>query len=258
MSDATTPPILQTSSSAYLPMGVDTGSEHERAVGLQRPGPYRIEIGRERLARTAIETATTVALRVAIHEGYPRLVCAPDGSGRSVTRTLSARTGEQTPSLTLPEQFVEATGLAGTHALPYSEPGSELLYVGFDRPSRLGPLSLSETARSFVSRRAGGDLAVSLDDSVAGPLASASTLRFSVDHYGGQPFFVLDATEHVAPDGAIELTANPNTGRESTRGLSFHFPRVIGRLFGVGSTTTRWGRTRSGNRLVGTLTEARG
>lgn len=226
---------------------------HESAIELERPRPYRIEVPVSVLAATDIEVGSAPALRLEIHDGYPRLVCEPAGSGRALTRTVSARAGEERPGLTLPEQCVEAGGFHGAHAVPYSRPCDDRLYVGFGRQSRLDGVDLTARSEAFVSRRQNGDLAVSLDEQVAGPLASASTLRFSLDHYGGQVFFLLDVAAELAPDGAIEITANPNTGRESTAGLSVLFPRVIGRLCGVAGSVIRWGRTASGNRILGTL-----
>ena len=223
----------------------------ESATRLDRPGPYRLSIPRQILEQTAIQSNTDVSLSLEVHDGYPRLAVAPANTDQSVTRRLSERSGENAPGLTLPQRCVEAAGLVGSHALPYASADSEHLYVGLSRESTLTAGSLAATETAYVSAIRQGDLSVSLTDAVAGPLAAAATLYCSVDHYDGALFVVLDGTPETAPDGTIEVTANPNTGRTETSGLSFNLPRVLGRLCGFVGTRVRWGRTDSGNRLVG-------
>ncbi|MUV90271.1 hypothetical protein GJ629_10500 [Halapricum sp. CBA1109] len=226
----------------------DTDTAAAGSRELRRPSPYRVAV-----PDGAGSECDDVALAFEVTDGRPQFVCTPaaDAPDHAVVRTLSPRPGEDRRGLTLPKQCVETAGLRECHTLVYTD-GDGRLSVAFDRESRLGSVSLSAVERSFVSRRRGGDLAVSLSESVAGPLAAADSLWFTVDHYGDELFFRLDASPSMAPPGALEVTTNPNTGRVASDGLSILFPRVVGRLCGVGSSTLRWGRTASDNRLLAT------
>lgn len=228
-------------------------SEPHGAMRLEPPGPYRVPIPASVLDRTAIASGEAVALTLDPNDGRPRLRCKPASaaSNRALTRKLSSRSGEDRPRLTLPKQCITAGGFVDCHAVPYTEPGSSALFVGLTRESGLSNVSLRAVEESYVSQLRQGDLAVSLSADLVGPLAVTDRLWFSLDHYKGQLFFVLEADEGTAPDGAVAVTANPNTDRETTSGLALHFPRVVGRLCSVGNTTLRWGRTESGNRLLG-------
>lgn len=231
-------------------------TRQQTASSLGASSPYRQSIPPSVLARSRVEAGEEVTLALQPNDGQPRLACRPaDGAGEyAVTRTLSARRGESVPGLTLPKQCIETGGFTGAYAVAYTEPASDLLFVGLARDSSLQDVSLSAIERAYVSEQRQGVLAVSLSADLAGPLTAASSLWFWFDHYGGQLFFVLDAVERAAPDGALELTANPNTGRAETAGLSFFFPKTVGRLCGLAGTTLRWGRTDSGNRLLGVAT----
>lgn len=225
------------------------------ATRLDGPGAYRIEIPEQVLEWTAVETGSDVSLSLAVENDRPRLVCTPASGGRAVTRRLSARSGESEPRLTLPKRCVEAGGFVGAHALPYADVDDDNLYVGLGRDSTLTAGSLVAAETAYLSAIRQGDLTVSLSSEVAGPLSAAERLYCSVDYYDGALFAVVDAAERLAPTGAIELTANPNTDREETAGLSFHFPRTLGRLCGFAGSQLRWGRTASGNRILGVRTD---
>lgn len=229
-------------------MDVETGTD--RGQRLERPGPYRLAIPPAVLGGTEFEGDGEAVLTVDTADGYPRLVCRPAGRAETgVTRRLSTRPGESRPGLTLPVEAVEAGGLVGTHAVPYAGADGRL-YVGFGRESRLDDPTLVEQVRAYVSRLRGGELSVSLPAELAGPLAAVDRLSVWLDVHDGRPAILLGAPS-VAPRGAIEVTADPNTGRESTEGLALYLPRVPGRLLGVGGRTLRWGRTADGNRILG-------
>ena len=229
-----------------------SGAGHATAVGLDRPSPYRIPVDPDVLAATAIEPGNAVALELTVTDRFPRLACTPveGGGGGAVTRTLDARSGEDRPHLTLPKAAIEAGGFVGRRALAYAEADGERLFVGLDRPSGIDGVALTATETARLSRYRGGELVVSVGESVAGPLGAAEALACWFDHTDGQPVFVFGVPA-VAPEGAIERTANPNTGREDQPGLSVYFPRLLGRLCAVTGSRFRWGRTADGNRLLG-------
>lgn len=233
-----------------------TGGEHTTAVGLDRPSPYRIPIERGILRRTAVEPGTTVALELTVTDRFLRLVCVPaTDDDTAVTRRLDARSGEDRPHLTLPKAAIEAGGFVGRRALPYAEADDDRLFVGLDRPSGLADVALTETETARLSRYRGGELVVSVGDSVAGPLGAAEELACWFDHADGQPVFVFGVPA-VAPADAIERTPNPNTGREAQPGLSVYFPRLLARLCAITGGRLRWGRTADGNRLLGVPVDA--
>lgn len=234
-------------------MGVERDTRRVEGTRLESD-PYRVAIPPAVLDRTPLSAGETVRLGLDASEGRPRFVCRPS-DGHGVTRTLSARSGEATPGLTLPKAAVETGGFVGCSAVPYASGGQDTLAVGLAQSSGLSSVSLSAIETAYVSRLRQGDLAVTLSADVAGPLARAESLWVSLSHYGGQFFFVLDEQAR-APPGAREIAANPNTGRETASGLTVHLPRTVGRLCGIGGATLRWGRAESDRRLLGTVGEA--
>lgn len=225
--------------------------ERDEGQRLERPAPYRLPIPPSVVSETALDPGGAVALRLAVADGYPRLACRPgdDADGRAVTRQLSARPGEDCPGLTLPAAAVEAGGFVGTHAVPYAGEDGRL-YVGLGRTGRLDDPEIVERERAYVSVLRDGELAVSLSGDVAGPLSAADRLAVWLDVYEGSVALLIGVPS-VAPSGTVEVTPDPNTGRESSSRLSLYVPRVLGRLCRVGGETLRWGRTADGNRLVG-------
>jgi hypothetical protein len=167
-----------------------------------------------------------------------------------VTRTLDARSGESSLHLTLPKRCIEAGGFRGNRALAYTDPEDDRLFVGLSRASGVDDPTLAAVETARLSRYGGGQLVATVSDRVAGPLRAAETLRCWLEHTDGRPVFVFGVPA-VAPPEAVELTANPNTGRGDSDGLSVYVPRVLGRLCGVGGDRFRWGRTTDGNRLLG-------
>lgn len=233
----------------------ETVDEYASAVRLVRPGPYRISVPSSVLADTRIEDGEAVTVRLEVAERFPRLVIGSttEGGGKSVrpvTRTLDARSGEDEPHLTLPKACVEAGGFVGHRALPHTGPDGDSLLIGLSRPSGIADVALAAVETLRLSRYRSGELVASLSERVAGPLAAAETLSCWFDYTDGQPVFVFGAPA-VAPQGAIELTANPNTGRDDQPGLSVYLPRLLARLCGVDGGRFRWGRTVDGNRLLG-------
>jgi len=232
-----------------------SGSNYASAVRLERPSPYRIPVPKTTVSASGFEVGETVALRFEVMDRSPRFACErPDEIGSTVeepvTRTLDARPGEDAPNLTLPKRCIEAGRFRGHRALPYTEPGSDRLFVGLSRGSGIEDASLAAVETARLSRYSGGRLVVTVSDHIAGPLRATETLRCWLDYTDGRPVFVFGVPA-VAPPGSVELTANPNTGREDSAGLSVYVPRVLGRLCGVGGDRFRWGRTTDGNRLLG-------
>lgn len=232
----------------------ETVERYASAVRIAPPGPYRIPVASSLLSAVGVDAGGRVTLGLEVTERFPRLVVVGAGSGPAdvdpVTRTLDARSGEDQPHLTLPKACIEAGGFVGNRALPHARPGDDRLYVGLSRQSGIDDVALAAVETARLSRYRSGQLVASLDERVAGPLCAAETLSCWFDHTDGRPVFVF-GTPAVAPRGAMELTANPNTGRDDQSGLSVYLPRLLARLCGVSGERFRWGRTTDGNRLLG-------
>jgi hypothetical protein len=166
-----------------------------------------------------------------------------------LTRKISTRINESGPNITLPKVLIESLGYQGdTFDLLADDDGLRLIAsanAGHDDPD------IRATEAAFLSKQRGSKFEARVPESVAPPApARGDSVQLRIGAYSSRIMLALDFRASRGEDG-VDITLDPNTGREEQARVSFYVPSVIGKALQLGGARIMWGGVRGKHRVVG-------
>ena len=223
-------------------------------IPINSQSPYRVPLDAPHLAKAGLSVGDQAGIRYKIEDRPVFEIIPTDSESETpyrITRKITAGGSSAEGEIRLPHKVVEAGQLAGEDGELLYDDGNGVLKFKINQPPEFEEVKIATSEKIHLSKRTSGQPIINLSQTVAGPVDTQTPVYLSLTHHAGFMYFFLHPGKETAPDGAIELTPNPNTDRERTPGLSFYLPRSIEKAIATDGTAQKWARIENSAQLFG-------